>query len=352
MLYTDGWAALHLDMPARIPRSEFDAQCHWALVERVTGIPVTRDSAPETRDRASKTFMRAWHYDIFLGATIFWEIFGDCWTNMGHAEYSDGGADFDNDLHTPFHSVEEVLAFDPWERFGPQDKTAIKQRFTDHYQANLAQFPEMVTTVGTYVTHISGLISLFGWDWLLEAAGTDPRAFGEVANRYASWMLQYYEALAETEAPVVYSHDDIVWTAGAFIHPEWYRTYVFPNLKKLYEPLIAAGKKIIFLSDGNYTQFVDDIAACGVHGFFFEPLTDLSYVAERYGKTHVIIGNADTRILLMGTREEIRTEVERCLSIGRHCPGYFMGVTNMIPPNTPIESALYYNEVYEELSRR
>jgi len=66
----------------------------------------------------------------------------------------------------------------------------------------------------------------------------------------------------------------------------------------------------------------------------------------------VIIGNADTRILLMGTREEIRTEVERCLSIGRHCPGYFMGVTNMIPPNTPIESALYYNEVYEELSRR
>lgn len=28
------------------------------------------------------------------------------------------------------------------------------------------------------------------------------------------------------------------------------------------------------------------------------------------------------------------------------------GVTNVIPANTPVESALYYNEVYQKLSRR
>ncbi len=352
MSHNDGWAAMNLEMPARIPRSEFDAQCHWALVRRVTGIAVDAESAPEVRHNASQAFMRAWHYDILLSGTIFWEIFNGYCTNMGHAVYQDGGGDYNDDIHCPFTTPEQVLAFDPWEQFGPQDKTAIKQRLEDAYQSTCREYPDMVNTAGTYVTCISGLISLFGWDMLLLAAGTDPHGFGEVTNRYASWFMQYYEALAETNIPVIYSHDDIVWTAGAFIHPEWYRRYVFPNLKKYYEPLIAAGKKVIFLSDGNYTQFVDDIAACGVHGFFFEPLTDLAYVAERYGKTHVIIGNADTRILLLGSKADIRAEVERCLAIGRHCPGYFMGVTNMIPPNTPVENALYYNAVYEELSRR
>jgi len=97
---------------------------------------------------------------------------------------------------------------------------------------------------------------------------------------------------------------------------------------------------------------VDDIAAAGVHGFVFEPLTALEYIIERYGKTHVIIGNVDTRVLLSGSKAQIRAEVERCISLGRDCPGYFMAVGNHIPANTPVENALYYNDVYEELCWR
>ena len=92
--------------------------------------------------------------------------------------------------------------------------------------------------------------------------------------------------------------------------------------------------------------------AAGADGFVFEPTTDLEYICRKYGRTHVIIGNADTRILLMGTREEIRAEVARSMTIGRACPGFFMGVTNMIPHNTPVDNAIYYNEVYEKLCRR
>jgi len=56
--------------------------------------------------------------------------------------------------------------------------------------------------------------------------------------------------------------------------------------------------------------------------------------------------------MLAGTRREIRAEVERCMAMGKACPGFFMAVGNHIAPNTPVDSALYYNEVYEELSRR
>jgi uroporphyrinogen-III decarboxylase len=147
-------------------------------------------------------------------------------------------------------------------------------------------------------------------------------------------------------------HDDMVWTSGPIFSPKWYRQYVFPSYKRLFAPLREAGKKIMFTSDGDFSRFIDDIAESGVHGFVMEPMTDMAAIAERYGKTHAFIGNADTRILLSGSRSEIRAEVERCMRIGKDCPGFFLAVGNHIPPNTPAENVLYYLEVYEELSRR
>jgi uroporphyrinogen-III decarboxylase len=193
---------------------------------------------------------------------------------------------------------------------------------------------------------------MLGWDMLLLAAGDDPVRFGALINRYGDWMMRFYEALAESDAKVVMIHDDMVWTSGPVFSPAFYREYIFPNLKRYIQPLRDSGKKVLFTSDGDYTMFIDDVVDCGVHGMVMEPMTSLEYAAEKYGKTHVLIGNADTRILLNGSREQIRSEVERCMSIGRDCPGFFMAVGNHIPPNTPVESALYYNEVYESLSRR
>jgi len=352
MSLEDGMAAMNLQMPPRVPRTEYSAAGHWALLRRVTGIDVAHDSPGDVKRRAQRAFVAAWHFDIWWSTLIGRGEFGAIRTKMGHCVYADGGVDFDEERGSFFSEPEEVLAFDPWEAFGQIDKLATTKRFEDHYQASCRSFPDMVHMTGIYVTCVSGLIDLFGWELLLLAAGVDRRAFGDLTNRYASWVLQYHEALADADVPVVMSHDDIVWTAGPFLPPEWYRQYVFPNYKRFYRPLIDSGKKILYTSDGNYTEFLDDIAACGVHGFVLEPMTDMAQIAERYGRTHVFIGNADTRVLLLGTKADIRAEVERCMAIGKGCPGFFLAVGNHIPPNTPVDNCLYYNEVYEELSRR
>ena len=273
-------------------------------------------------------------------------------TKMGHAEYAAGGVDYSNELSCPFEEPEDVLKFDPWEAYGSKNKSQLIKDFDEDYSMRCKANPDAVNMTGIYMTCMSGLIDIFGWDMLLCAAGIDSEGFGQVTNRYASWIQQYFDALAESKSPIVMIHDDIVWTSGAFLHPDWYRKYIFPNYKKYFAPLIESGKKIIYTSDANYTQFIDDVATCGVHGFVMEPTTDMKYIAEKYGKTHVFIGNADTRILLSGTKDQIKEEVKRCMDIGKKCPGFFMAVGNHIPPNTPVENALYYNEVYEELSKR
>lgn len=352
MSYTDGIAAINLEMPGRVPRTEYSANFHWDLVRKVTGMNVGVTSSEEEKSKASSAFIKAWNYDFIWNILIHRQVFGDKCTRMGHAGYAAGGTDFDNNLVQLYNDPEEALSFDPWEMYGTREKNTLIRDFNDNYRKKCAQNPDAVNMTGIYVTCMSGLIEIFGWDILLSAAGIDDKGFGEVTDRYTSWIKQYFDALAECEASVVMIHDDIVWTSGAFLHPDWYRKYIFPNYKKCFAPLIEAGKKIIYTSDGNYTQFIDDMAECGIHGFVLEPSTDMKYIAEKYGNTHVFIGNADTRILLSGTREEIEAEVQRCMEIGKKHPGFFMAVGNHIPPNTPVENAIYYNEVYEKLSRR
>ena len=360
MSYEDGMAALNLEMPARVPRTEYSIESHWEVLKAVTGVDVGVDNDGETKRRAQRAFFRAWDFDIFWSTLIGCGELEAKRTRMGHAEYAAGGADYDDRIEQAFTDPEEALRLDPWEVYGEKDKPELKLRFEEHYRRQVELDRGGVSMTGIYITCISGLIGIFGWDMLLLALGTDPERFGDLTNRYASWIQQYFDALGEADVPVVMVHDDIAWTSGAIFNPDWYRTYVFPNYTKYLAPLIDSGKKILFTSDGNYTEFIDDIAACGVNGFVLEPTTDMKYIAEKYGRTHVFIGNADTRILLRspeaGTREEIRqkirVEVERCMRIGKPCPGFFMAVGNHIPANTPVENCLYYNTVYEEMSRR
>jgi hypothetical protein len=350
--YADGMAALNLEMPDRVPRTEYSAHRHWNLVRAVTGIAAGEQSSPEIQTEAAQAFIQRWHYDFMWNILTSRQVFGERRTRMGHANFAANGTDFDTNIRQLFADPEDVFHFDFFAAYDVRDRQDLVREYDEHYRQACLRFPECVNMTGIYITCISGLIELLGWDTLLLAAGLDRRAFGDFTDRYCAWIQQYFDALARSESPVVMIHDDIVWANGSFLDPEFYRSHVFANYRRMLRPLQDAGKKILFTSDGNYTEFVDDLAACGFHGFVLEPLTDMQYVAAHYGRTHSFIGNADTRILLQGSRSDIEAEVRRCLAIGKNCPGFFLAVGNHIPANTPVENALYYNEIYERLSRR
>ncbi len=353
MGYAEGWAALNMEMPKKVPRTEYSATNHWDLLTAVTGIDVGVDSDGETKGKAARAFMQAWDFSFLWSVMVGrGHLQSGRTTSMGHAEYAAGGVDFNTDVRCPFETPEDALALDPMEEYGPIDRGATTKAFEEHYARNSAGYPDAVNMSGVYITMFSGLIDIFGWEMLLLAGGMDPVGFGKLAQRYETWITQFFEAFAESDVPVLMSHDDIVWTSGAVFRPEWYREYIFPAYERMWRPVLDAGKKIVYTSDGNYTEFLEDIVEAGAHSLVMEPTTDMAAFAEKYGQTHGFIGNADTRILLSGGKAEIRAEVERCMAIGKDCPGFMMAVGNHIPPNTPVENAIYYNDVYEELATR
>jgi len=220
MGYDDGWSALHLEMPEVVPRTEYSAEFHWPLIEAVTGITGLDGANAATRAKASRQFTEAWDYALIWSTLISAEEFGPTRTRMGHAVYMAQGEDWDANVSTPFLSPEDVLAFRPKEGLPAVDHTQTRRRFEEHYRQNRLNWPAAVNMTGVYVTCVSGLIDLFGWDLLLEAHGDDPVRMGELTNEYCEWLSPYFRALADSNVPVVMVHDDLVWSSGPIFHPE------------------------------------------------------------------------------------------------------------------------------------
>ena len=339
-----GLQALRLDMPDCIPHTQYIS--HDAFIQHITGLD-THD--PATHHLVSPALARALDYDLLWNITER-PITGRE-TAMGHAEWSEINPQ-DNKVYCPFHTTEDVLAFDPVAEYGLNDHRETVAFFQQHLAKAYQNYPGLIYTGGRYHSVFSACIRTFGWDMFLSSVPGNEETFGRILDGFARLSLVESQAWAETDIDAYICHDDITWTSGPVFHPDWYRKYIFPHYEEIWAPLKAAGKKILYCSDGTFTPFIDDVAACGADGFIFEPTTSLEDIVQRYGNTHVIVGNVDCRALQFGTKADIRAEVDRCIAIGRDCPGYFMAVGNHIPNGIPLAHVIYYFDYFNEVRHR
>lgn len=345
MGYKRGMAAINLEMTDKIPQLEMIDHDEY-LIKKL-GIDTTDPK---------QQYPYAWHkYSQDMGFDFVWNIhempMHGKYTNMGHAVWNDTN-DYDNDLFCPFQEPEDVLNFNPVE----ECKIAPLKEMINEFQTNVDNArkvcPDVVVPGGRYHSLFSACIRTFGWDMFLTSVPHHEEEFDKVLEGFMELSIAEATAWAETDIKTYITHDDIVWTAGAVFHPEWYKKYIFPKYKKIWAPLKEKGIKIIYCSDGNVTQFIDDVADAGADGFLFEPVTSLDYIVEKYGKTKIIMGNADCRVMQFGTKEEIYKEVKRCTDIGKQCPGYFMLASNHLPNGIPMDNLEYYFEAFEKLRNR
>ena len=336
MSYEIGWDTINLRPTARVAHTEY-CRHNAPLMETVC----------EAASRAAGEpvgFLDAWEFDLDWrvdDGPINWAEAGRV-TDMGHAEFQRDGVDKRAAAVCPFRNVEEVLAFDAVDEYGLPEFDALVDYYETLWQQKQAENPNQIYTAGYYKTIISGAIQAFGWDMLLEAAARRD-AFETVLDSFFRRSLFYYRAWAQTSAPVFVCHDDMVWGGGPFMHPDVYRRVLFPRYRELWAVLKDAGKKVLFCSDGTWTEFLDDLVAAGADGFVFEPSNDFDLICERCGATHVIVGSrVDCRTLTFGTKDDIRREIDATLAVARELPGFMFAVGNHIPSNVPLDNALFY----------
>ena len=335
MSYQIGMDTINLKPTPRLAHTEYCSNEH--LIRQVTG---------ETSHWVTPKFNDLWEIDLLWNSNdgpVPWSQRGRT-TDMGHAEFLEGGIDLRQGRPSPFKDAEDVLAFDAVKEYGLPDFNELVAYYEKNYQDTQKANPNQVFPGGYYKTIVSGAIESFGWDLLLEAAANH-RRFEKVLDSIFRLSLHHYRAWAQTSAKVFISHDDMVWSQGAFMHPDFYRRVIFPRYRKLWAPLRKAGIKVLFCSDADWTEFIDDIADAGADGFIFEPMVSMDTVVERYGKSHVIVGSkVDCRTLTLHTKDDIRREIDATLQLAFDCPGFIFAVGNHIPSNVPVENGLFYFE--------
>ncbi|MGB9607463.1 MAG: uroporphyrinogen decarboxylase family protein [bacterium] len=180
-----------------------------------------------------------------------------------------------------------------------------------------------------------------------------PEEVNRILNEHMEASRRYSEAMAESRlCPLAFVWDDIAFKSGTMYSPRWLRKNWLPRLKYIIEPLKRAGIKVIFHSDGNLLEIVDDLISAGVDGL--NPLEqlagmDLELLKRKWGDKLILVGGIDcSQLLPLGTPEEIREKVKWAIKVAAPGGGFFIGSSSEIVPSTPLENVLtFYQAIHE-----
>ncbi len=331
----------------RWAHTEYSLGYHRDYLASATGLsPDAPGLLPAACDRFSVDLL--WHTDDGL---IDWSAAGRT-TDMGHASYAADGADRRPAAESPFQSPEEVWGFDAVEEYGLPDFADQVRAYQETIRESRRTFPGQLTTGGYYNTIVSGAIAAFGWEMLLTAL-SDPGRMESVFDSFFRRALFHMKAWAETSVEVVIQHDDFVWAGGAFMQPEIYRRVIVPRYARLWQPIHRAGKKVLFCSDGDFSEFAGDVAEAGADGFIFEPCMDFGRMVDAFGRTHCLVGSyVDCRDLALGKWDKVRADVDRTFDRLADCRGAVVAVGNHLAPNIPRDMLdRYFGHLLPRLGR-
>lgn len=321
---------IRLRPAARWGHTEYSFEYHKTYLAQHTGLAAaTPQRLQHGYDRFA--FDLLWHTHDGL---IDWATAGRT-TDMGHAAYALDASDLRQPSRCPFTDEAEVWAFDAVQEYGLPDFDAQVRAYEAILQRARTTYPHQLTTGGYYKSIVSGAIEAFGWEMLLLAAADSTR-MERVFDSFFRRTLFHMQAWAQTSAEVIIQHDDFVWTRGPFMHPEIYRQVIIPRYAALWKPLRAAGKQVLFCSDGNFMQFAAEIIAAGADGLIFEPCNDFAFMAANFGQTTCLVGSdVDCRDLAAGKWDKVRAGIDRTLAALAHCRGALVAVGNHLPPDIP-----------------
>lgn len=260
-----------------------------------------------------------------------------------------------------FLTPEDVFAYHPLEHpdlrqaqvvenWDYGDEETLYQQFRARYPAEWEQAPEgVVTEFSFYNTMFMWPLLTFGWEMFLRCC-LDPR-FEPVMDEFAEINRRVFRAVARLPINFCVCHDDIAYTRGALCSPRWMHKYIFPRYEEFWGIVKAAGKHVLFISDGNMDVWADDVIACGSRGIISEPYTNWKALAQRY-PTALLAGEGDNRVLMGNRPDEIRAMVDSMVETGRIGAGYMLCIGNHIPWNTPPEAVKLYLDYAAETAYR
>jgi len=177
----------------------------------------------------------------------------------------------------------------------------------------------------------------------------DPVFLRELFARRTEYFIAIARRGVEIGCEYVMLGDDAGFKTGPLMSPKDFERFVIP----CYERIIRAlDVPVLWHSDGNVWELLPMIRDVGIRGVHpMEPIAGMSLrrVKEAFPE-FVLMGNVDCgEVLCNGTLEDVRREVDRCMSEAKEGGRYILGSSNSlhdaVKPENAVEMFRYAREV-------
>jgi len=250
-------------------------------------------------------------------------------------------------------TLEELRAYQAPE---PPDIEAIRPGWVENTRKVQAAFAPYTMYVpgcgcGFHAAHGTMGIQLFSY-----AIYDCPAEVERLVEAHNAPGVQVATIAAEEKlCPLFFIGDDIAYKQHLMFSPDFLRRTFIRALRNMCEPLNNAGIKVVFHSDGNVMEILDDMIEAGISGLNpIEPLAgmDIGLLKRRYGKGLILVGNVDcSQVLPLGSVEEVIAATKECLRQAAPGGGHFVGSSSEITPSTPLANVLAFYEACREYGR-
>lgn len=222
-----------------------------------------------------------------------------------------------------------------WQPVADGDLTAVADKL--EWMGRLAEaLPESMKLLVHFADVFTFAWEMIGFDEFCLATYEAPALIEAVMGSMAMANLNVAEEAVrrcgEKIGVVMYS-DDIAYTEGLMLSPDFFRKALFPFMGELAERGRCVDAPMIYHSDGRLYQVLDDLAALGVNGI--QPLEPKSMdpreIKDGWPNTFCLLGNIDLDLMARGAPEQVEQHVRERIERINADGGYMPGVSNTVP---------------------
>jgi len=165
----------------------------------------------------------------------------------------------------------------------------------------------------------------------------------ELLEVSSDWCSKFCAAAVKNGVDFVWTADDVAFKTGLFLPPAIMREMWLPRLKKIHAPALAAGKPIMFHSDGNVEELIPMLLEAGVD--CLNPLdpygVDYREIKRKFGSRICLSGNIDIEFpLAHGTPADVDKDVREHMEALKPGGGYVCGSSHSIVNYIPHENLI------------
>lgn len=187
---------------------------------------------------------------------------------------------------------------------------------------------------------------LMGEEALCIALYEEPEMVEDMLQTMADTSLKVFERVHDVlTIDNLVVHEDMAGKSGPLLGPNLIDQFLRPYYRSAWDAVHAQGTPLFSQdSDGDMRPVIDAFLAAGLNIMYpFEPGSGMDMVKsrERYGSRLAVKGGID-KYALLGSKEDIRRELEYKLQPAMRHGGTVFGLDHRIPNGVSLENYAYY----------